>query len=376
MLRETNFGGLGTVLGFSNTTLSFSFDTNNETLVDSTTSQNVYAIINPGQYTGNVISIQAITKANPAVITTAGSEHGITGTERIIIHGVGGMTEINEREVYATRVNSTTLNIFTDAGGSTGLDSSGFSTYVNGGVLDQGDRANANALAFIAGAINANEIELGETFHANGDSTGGNAFANVTTANSGVNNYKLVNLRQYQDEPSTTFAGSATAITQQTFIRTSSADADVLFYTGAGVSNGNVNVSAFASSSINDGFLPYEVGSRQFRFYQLKFVVLNSSPNEFDFTLDKFRVSIEKTTTTFTDTSTFSNTTQFVDMTSANFGLTPTVNLQPINFANAAVVLTVEVTKDHVAYRVFDIGADAIAPADGAISVALTATGI
>ena len=376
VLRETNFGGLGTVLGFSNTTLSFSFDTNNETLVDSTTSQNVYAIVNPGQYTGNVISIQAITKANPAVITTSGSEHGITGTKRIIIHGVSGMTEINEREVYATRVNSTTLNIFTDSGGSAGLNSSGFSTYVSGGVLDQGDRANANALAFIAGAINANEIELGETFHANGDSTGGNAFANVTTANSGVNNYKLVNLRQYQDEASTTFAGSATAITQQTFIRTSSVDPDVLFYTGAGVSNGNVNVSAFASSSINDGFLPYEVGSRQFRFYQLKFVVLNSSPNEFDFTLDKFRVSIEKTTTTFTETSTFSNATQFVDMTSANFGLTPTVSLQPINFANAAVVLTVEVTKDHVAYRVFDIGADAVAPADGAISVALTATGI
>ena len=105
-------------------------------------------------------------------------------------------------------------------------------------------------------------------------------------------------------------------------------------------------------------------------------MVLNSSPNDFDFTLDQFRVSIEKTKTTFTDTSTFSNTTQFVDMTSANFGLIPTVALQPVNFANAAVVLTVEVTQDHVAYKVFDIGAGAIAPANGAISVALTATGI
>ena len=136
------------------------------------------------------------------------------------------------------------------------------------------------------------------------------------------------------------------------------------------------NTNFSNSSGINDGFLPYEVGSRQFRFYQLKFVVLNSSPNDFDFTLDQFRVSIEKTKTTFTDTSTFSNTTQFVDMTSANFGLIPTVALQPVNFSNAAVVLTVEVTQDHVAYRVFDIGAGAIAPANGAISVALTATGI
>ena len=284
--------------------------------------------------------------------------------------------EINDRELFATRVNATTLNIFTNAGGSTGLNSTGFTTYTTGGVVDQGDRANSNSFALIAGAINANEIELGASFHANGEPTGSNALANVTTANSGVNNYKLVNLKQFKDESATTFAGSTTAITQQTFIRTSEAAPDVLFYTGAGVSNGNVNVSAFSSSGINDGFLPYEVGSRQFRFYQLKFVVLNSSPNDFDFTLDKFRVSIEKTKTTFTDTSTFSNTTQFVDMTSANFGLVPTVSLQPINFGNAAVVLTSEVTKDHVAYKVFDIGAGAIAPANGAISVALTATGI
>lgn len=376
VLKETNFGGIGTVLGFSNTTLSFSFDGPNQTLIDTTTSQNVYAIVNPGQYTGNVISISGITKANPAVITTSGSEHGITGTKRIIVHGVAGMTEINDRELFATRVNATTLNIFTNAGGSTGLNSTGFTTYTTGGVVDQGDRANSNSFALIAGAINANEIELGASFHANGEPTGSNALANVTTANSGVNNYKLVNLKQFKDESATTFAGSTTAITQQTFIRTSEAAPDVLFYTGAGVSNGNVNVSAFSSSGINDGFLPYEVGSRQFRFYQLKFVVLNSSPNDFDFTLDKFRVSIEKTKTTFTDTSTFSNTTQFVDMTSANFGLVPTVSLQPINFGNAAVVLTSEVTKDHVAYKVFDIGAGAIAPANGAISVALTATGI
>ena len=271
----------------------------------------------------------------------------------------------------------------TNSGGSSALDSSGFTTYTSGGVVDQGDRANSNAFALIAGAINADHIALGASFHANGEPTGSNAFANVTTANSGVNNYKLVNLKQFQDETSTTFAGSTTAITQQTFIRTSEQAADVIFYTGAGLpsgaglgANGNVNVAAFSSSSINEGFLPYEVGTRQFRFYQIKFVVLNSAPNDFDFTLDKFRVSIEKTKTSFTNTSTFSNTVQFVDYTSANFGFPPTCTFQPINFGNAAVVLTVEVTKDHVAYKVFDIGADAIAPANGAISVALTATGI
>ena len=122
-LRDTNFGGIGTVLGFSNTafpdgsSFSVSFNEQNQTLVDNETSQNVYAIINPGQYTGNVKTISGITKASPAVITTSqdhgltvttaisaitkanpavvtAASHGFSNGDQVLILNVGGMTQL------------------------------------------------------------------------------------------------------------------------------------------------------------------------------------------------------------------------------------------------------------------------------------------
>jgi hypothetical protein len=290
------------------------------------------------------------------------------------------MTELNNRELFATRVNATTLNIFTNSGGSSALDSSGFTTYVNGGVLDQGDYSNANALAFIAGVINADHIALGATFHADGEATGGNTFANVTTEKSGVNNYQLVNLKQFQDETGTTFAGPTSSITQQTFIRTSSSDEEGLFKVRtqgvAPTTNANVNVAAFDFSATNDGFIPYEAGSKRFRFFQTKFVVLNQTPNEIDFTLDKFRVSVEKDITTLTNNHTFDNTIKFVSFADAGFLQTPSVSIQPLNTATAQVAFTVETTADHVAYKLFDIENDTLSPTNRSIQVSLVATGI
>ena len=99
VLKEVQFGGIGHVLGFSNTdVVSPRFDSNNQTLMSGGVDGNVFAIWNDGQYTGNVISITGITKASPAVITTDGV-HGIANGDRVIIHDVNGMTEINDREL-------------------------------------------------------------------------------------------------------------------------------------------------------------------------------------------------------------------------------------------------------------------------------------
>ena len=243
-------------------------------------------------------------------------------------------------------------------------------------------------MALIHRVLAADRIELAETFKADGASTGGNNFANVTTANSGVNNYKLVNLKQFKDVPSTTFAGSGTAVTTATFLRTTSADPETLFTTrteseivsGEGEhSNSNVNVASFDSFAINEGFLPYEVGSRSFRFYQIKFVVTNTNPNEFDFTLDKFRVTIEKDQTTFTNVASFDNTIKFVSLATANFGLTPAVTLTPINTATAQVCLTVETVNSHVAFKVFDIQAGSLVnhtALDNPLLVSVSASGV
>ena len=109
-------------------------------------------------------------------------------------------------------------------------------------------------------------------------------------------------------------------------------------------------------------------------------MVTNTSPNEFDFTLDKFRVTIEKDQTTFTNTATFDNTIKFVSFETANFGLTPAVTLTPINTATAQVCLTVETTNSHVAFKVFDIQAGSLVnhaalPA-GSLQVSVSASGV
>ena len=213
------------------------------------------------------------------------------------------MTQINDRELYVNRVGATSVQLYTDAGRTSALDSSGFGTYTSSGILDQGDYANSNSYALIAGFIDADEIRLGASYFANGDATGGNAFANITGV---ASNYKLVNLKQYNDTGSgDTFAGTLGAISSQTQIRTTTvADADLYF------ANGNVNINEFVGGAVNQGFQTYQAGSRTFRQFQLKFILKNDQPEEFDFTIDKFRYTIEKDTVTFTDTTVYDATTK------------------------------------------------------------------
>jgi hypothetical protein len=121
---------------------------------------------------------------------------------------------------------------FANAAITTGRYDSNNKTWMTGTASDNvwaiwnlgqfiGDTSNSNSFALIAGLINANAIALGNTFFANGEPTGGNAFANVTSTPS---NYRLVNLRQYLDVGTLTFQGDIGALQTQTFIRTSSAE--------------------------------------------------------------------------------------------------------------------------------------------------------
>jgi hypothetical protein len=62
-------------------------------------------------------------------------------------------------------------------------------------------------------------IALGETYFANGVSTGGNTMANLSVAGS---SYFLVDLNQWGDPGGVgTYVGSFGSLTTQTFIRTS-----------------------------------------------------------------------------------------------------------------------------------------------------------
>jgi len=78
-----------------------------------------------GQITEATKAISAITKANPAVVTTA--THGYSNGDHVWINDVGGMTELNGRRFTIANVTSTTFEL-------SGVDSSNYTTYTSGGT--------------------------------------------------------------------------------------------------------------------------------------------------------------------------------------------------------------------------------------------------
>jgi len=338
--------------------------------MSTTSSGNVYAIHLHGNFSGNATGITGITKANPAVVTTTGSEHGIAVSEQVIVHDVLGMDEINNLQVYAKRISATTVELYTDQGLTSGLDSTGFTTYTSGWVIDEGDYANSNVFAFIAGTIDNDTIKLGNTFFANGDSTGGNTYANLSVAGT---NYFLVDLKQFNDFATTeTFQGDLGAVTTQTFIRTTSVANATLY--GA---DGNVDQTQFdAYDSTSLGFVPYEAGTRPLRQFQLKFIVNNTKHDEFDFTIDKFRYTLDRELTIFNETVTYDGTPKTVDISSANFNRRPVFSITPLATATAQTALVSAASATSVSFSLYDIENSASAPTGEGIEVTVTATGV
>ena len=72
------------------------------------------------------IGINGVTKANPAVLTTA-SNHGYSVGDIIFINGVAGMTALNNKYYRVGAKTNTTISLQTEAGAN--VDSRGYSTY-------------------------------------------------------------------------------------------------------------------------------------------------------------------------------------------------------------------------------------------------------
>lgn len=72
------------------------------------------------------VSISAITKANPAVITTT-SAHGYSTGNDVDIHSVGGMVELTDGSYTVTVLDSTSFSL-------DGIDSTAYTVYTSGGV--------------------------------------------------------------------------------------------------------------------------------------------------------------------------------------------------------------------------------------------------
>lgn len=74
-------------------------------------------------------SITNITKANPAVVTSA--SHGFQNGDEVILSGVGGMTEVNGRRFLVAGRTANAFNL-TDLDGAN-VNSTGYTTYTSGG---------------------------------------------------------------------------------------------------------------------------------------------------------------------------------------------------------------------------------------------------
>lgn len=231
-----------------------------------------------------------------------------------------------------------------------------------------GDVANANTYALIAGLINANAIALGASYYANGNPTGSNSFANVTNGGSA---YTLVDLRQYSDLGTSTYSGEAGIVAAQTFIRTSTAN--VYF------ANGNVNSLAF--SSTGDGYLPYAAGKRTFRYLQFKYLLNNGDPDTYDAVLDRFRYSIEKPMTSYTNTFVYSNALGMtIDFSSAKFVYVPTLSVNVKTISNGTTNLTIAVftsiSNSAVTLLLANVNGTGYYPGNNTATVMLTAQGV
>lgn len=121
-------------------------------------------------------AITAITKANPAVVTTSGT-HGLTAGDKVVIYAVQGMTQVDGQYTVGTVGSTTTFQL-------SGVDSSAYGTWTSGGfVFTKG-----------SGAATINAVTLANpavftTSAAHGLTTGDNVFIDGLGGLSGTHIY-------------------------------------------------------------------------------------------------------------------------------------------------------------------------------------------
>ena len=83
--------------------------------------------------TGSAKTITGVTQASPGVITS--SSHGFSDGEEIYITGVGGMTQLNDRNYIVDNATTDTFTL-TDLFG-VAIDTTAFTTFTSGGTADK-----------------------------------------------------------------------------------------------------------------------------------------------------------------------------------------------------------------------------------------------
>jgi len=109
--------------------IPFEFSTT-DTYILELSNQKIRFYRDGGIITETAKNITAITKANPAVVTSNG--HGFTNGDHVIISGVGGMTEVNG--ITFTVADSATNTFSLKNYDGTAINSSAYTTYTSGGT--------------------------------------------------------------------------------------------------------------------------------------------------------------------------------------------------------------------------------------------------
>lgn len=86
------------------------------------------------QITDVTNGVVGATQANPVVITTTAA-HGLSNGNRVVITGVGGMTQINNREFVVAGATATTFQL--NLVGAATVDGTGFGAFTSGGSVDR-----------------------------------------------------------------------------------------------------------------------------------------------------------------------------------------------------------------------------------------------
>jgi len=98
----------------------------------SISTSNGFTVGTGASFSGAVLTVSGITAANPPVVTV-GSTSTMTTGDVVRIHGVVGMTEVNNNDYKATVINSTTFSLQNMDGEN--VDGTGFTSYSSGGYV-------------------------------------------------------------------------------------------------------------------------------------------------------------------------------------------------------------------------------------------------
>jgi len=126
-------------------------------------------------------NVTAATEANPGVITTL-SPHGFTTGDEVGFLSIGGMTELNGNGYTITVLTTTTFSI--------GVDSSGFTTFTNGGKVYLNTDASAFSAYVSGGELHKEVTSITGLDHLNGEGVialaDGNLVTGLTVSNGAV----------------------------------------------------------------------------------------------------------------------------------------------------------------------------------------------